>query len=211
MYFDGMFRKKSGRPASIGMFVPYRGVTCGRKYDGRRLTPGSCEGTAAGDGPTANYLRSPAYPPAVATIEILVTAVHVLSIGVVVGGYVAACWSPFLLLDPLGGLFELGPSADPSSNYLLAAVAVGTVHAGIFLALVLGSIAPVMALFYAGIGTAVCWMAVAGVVFPATGRRWTGEADWFRAGIALCAGALWYALVTIVPPFVLWTMLLARS
>lgn len=143
-------------------------------------------------------------------VEILGTVIQVLSLGVVAGGYIAAWWSPFLLVSPLRGLFELGPTTDWSSNYLLAATAVGIAHVGVLVVLLLGPVAPVMALFYAGLGIAICWMAVAGVVLPATGRHWIDGADWFAAGIRLSAGALWYILVTIVPPFVVWTMLLAR-
>lgn len=157
-----------------------------------------------------NYFRSPPHLLAVAVVEILGTVIQILSLGVVAGGYIAACWSPFLLVSSLRGLFELGPTTDWSSNYLLASVAVGTTHVGVLVVLLLVPMAPVMALFYAGLGLAACWMAVAGVALPGTGRHWIGEADWFGAGIELLAGAFWYALVTTIPPFVVWTMVLAR-
>lgn len=149
-----------------------------------------------------------------AAIEIVGTVLHVLSLGVVVGGYIALVWSPFLLIARLRPLFQLGLTNEWWTNYMIAAVIVGTVHATVYVTgtvLIGGSTSPAALLFYSGIGVGLLGMATAGILLPMLGYEWADADDGFVTALSLLAGSLWYAAITIVPPFVLWTMYLARS
>ena len=146
-------------------------------------------------------------------IEIVGTTLYVVLLGIVTGGYVAAAWSPFLLLSSIRPLFRIGPSDDWITNYLIGMTGIGIVHIAVVVAgtLLIGTaFAPLEILFYSGVGVAVFAMAFCGTVLPALGHNWTESEDWFVSSLSLLGGGIWYAGITIIPPFILWTMYLAR-
>jgi hypothetical protein len=142
----------------------------------------------------------------------IVTAFTVLLLGLLVGAYVAAAWSPFLLRPRLRVLFRIGPTDEWWINYLLAADVVGVVHVTGYVTgtVLLGRvITPVEMLLYSGFGVAVFVMAIAGVVLPALGFTW--KRDGYVTEFELLGAALWYAVITTLPPLILRGLSLVRS
>lgn len=141
--------------------------------------------------------------------EVLTLTLGLLALGLFTGAYVAVLWSPFLLLNRLRPLFRVGPTDRWWLNYVVAALLVGVVHATVYAVgrTLLSGVAVPELLLYAGLGTAVCWMAVAGVGLPSVGRNW--KRGGYMTELVLLGGAVWYALVTTVPPLFLHSVYLA--
>jgi len=142
-------------------------------------------------------------------LDVLGLAVGLLALGLFTGAYVAVLWSPFLLLTRLRPLFRVGPTDRWWLNYAVAALLAGLVHATVYAVgrALLADLAAPELLLYAGLGTAVLWMAVAGVGLPSVGRNW--KTGGYMTELVLLGGAVWYALVTTVPPLFLHSVYLA--
>lgn len=141
----------------------------------------------------------------------IAVALDLFVLGMAASGYVAAAWSPFLLLRRISSLFRLGPTDQWWINYLLAAVALGMLHVTTYVAgttLLGDAVTPAEMILYSGVGIALLGMAVAGIVLPALGYRW--KQPGFMTDLLLLGGALWYAAITTVPPVVLRSLSLAR-
>lgn len=150
--------------------------------------------------------------PLVSAATYAVTIVHLLAFGIATGGYLAVAWSPFLLLVRFRRLFALGPAPDWVTNYLLVATAFGILHVLVGLGVWLVSgLAPIEVLAASGVGLAVAGMLLAGVLLPQLGYRWVDGRHATTTAMALLGGAIWYVGVTVIPPFVLWAMVLARG
>ena len=146
-------------------------------------------------------------------VQYAVTALHVLSFGIATGGYLALAWSPFLLLQRVRAVFHAGPTTNWWENYLLVAIVLGVGHVclGLGLWMVDVGFTPIEILFLSAVTVALAGMTTAGVILPGYGVRWMPEGQATPTAFALLGGAVWYVAITIVPPFVLWTMVLARG
>ena len=145
-------------------------------------------------------------------VELVATLFHALVFGIATGGYLALAWSPFLLLRRLRRLFEIGPTTEWWTNYLLSATGFGIVHVslGLFIWFTFDPIAPIIVLTATGTIVALTGMAIAGVILPSMGLQWANENAAMPTAIALLGSAIWYIGVSVIPPFVLWTMTLAQ-
>ncbi|WP_227379467.1 hypothetical protein [Haladaptatus halobius] len=147
-----------------------------------------------------------------AVTEIIAKVFTVVLLGLITGGYIAVAWSPFLLLRQLQPLFRVGQTNKWWLNYLFAAAVIGISHVVVYtvgMLLVGRTEAAVEMIFYSGVGVALFGMVVAGIGLPVLGYNW--KRGGYMTEFALLGGAVWYALITIVPPFVLQSLYLARS
>lgn len=110
---------------------------------------------------------------------------------------VAVGWSPLLLWGRLRAVFADWPTGRLAINYLLAVLAVGVAHVGLFLAggvVLFGAGDPGLLAYGLGLNLAVPvvgWFLV-GLVVP-----WLRDQSVpHEAAVPLLFGAIWYAVVT---------------
>jgi len=126
-----------------------------------------------------------------------------LAVFAAVGAGLAALWLPFLISSRVRALFEIGPFGHWVANYGLTFLALATLQVSfLFAALTTApsddAVATIV-VFTGPLLALACWT-VAAFGLPAAGYDWLEDAVVTR--LLLFAGAVWYAAVTTVPPFV---------
>lgn len=110
---------------------------------------------------------------------------------------IAVGWSPLLLWGRLRAVFADWPTGSLAGNYLLAVLAVGAVHVGLFLAggvVLFGAGDPGLLAYALALNLAV--PVVGWVLVCVVGPWLRDEAVPHTAAFPLLLGAVWYAVVT---------------
>lgn len=129
-----------------------------------------------------------------------------LVVGLAVGLMVCVLWSPFLLSGRVRGCFAIGPTRWWQVNYVLAFVSLASLHATLAVAGLLFAGSPT-GIFEALVGPALLvpaagWTVAAFLLREREGRPDSPAFDGTTLGL-LALGALWYAVLTGVPSFVI--------
>ncbi|WP_135364885.1 hypothetical protein [Halosimplex halophilum] len=126
-----------------------------------------------------------------------------LAVFVAAGVGLAALWLPFLISRRVRALFAVGPLGHWAANYGLAFLALATLQVSFLFAALTNApsddAVATIVIFTGPLIALACW-AVAAFGLPALGYDWLEDPVVTRA--LLFAGAVWYAVVTTVPPFV---------
>jgi hypothetical protein len=158
--------------------------------------------------PPASSASTAATPPLLASLvddiaSTLYGLAFLLAVFVAAGVGLAALWLPFLVSVRVRALFEVGPLSHWAANYGLAFVALATLQVSVLFAALTNApsddAVATIVVFTGPLLALACW---AGAAFglPALGYDWLEDPVITRA--LLLAGAVWYAVVTTVPPFV---------
>lgn len=148
-------------------------------------------------------LLSPAQSVVSGVIETVYGFAFLVAVFVAAGLGLAGLWLPFVIFSRLRELFAIGPTGHWAANYAVGFVALATVHVSVLFAALTNAptddaVAPIVVFTGPALALA-CW---AGAAFglPFAGYDWLEDALATRA--ILFVGAVWYAAVTTVPPFV---------
>lgn len=122
------------------------------------------------------------------------------------GGLVLALlWTPLLISERVRPLFQFGPTQWQSVNYALGFVALSGLHAGLLGAWIESGSGISSALTAViSLGLIVPSMAVVTVIWvlPELGYDWDPNGYDLHTKAVLAIGAFWYAVMTIVPGFI---------